>query len=132
MAYTRAFPILHSDDFGRLVAFYTEVMQLPITYRFPEDGDPVFLTVGAGESPIGIGDYSGVDAMFGPTPRGGKPFQLCMYTDDVDEELGRLRAAGVPVHLEPVDQPWGERMCYIADPDGNLIMLVQAAADGEG
>lgn len=128
MAYTQAFPILHSDDFKRLVAFYTESLGLPVTFRFPPEGegDAAFLTVGAGTSTIGIGDYSGVEAMFAPTPRGGKPFQLCLCTDQLDAELERLRAAGTPVHLEPVDQPWGERMCYIADPDGNLIMLVQS------
>jgi lactoylglutathione lyase len=28
-----------------------------------------------------------------------------------------------PVLLPPTDQPWGERIAYIADPDENLIML---------
>jgi len=27
------------------------------------------------------------------------------------------------VVLEPADQPWGERVAYLADPDGNLVML---------
>ena len=25
--------------------------------------------------------------------------------------------------LEPADQPWGERIAYLEDPDGNLVML---------
>jgi lactoylglutathione lyase len=32
-------------------------------------------------------------------------------------------AAAPTVVLAPVDQPWGERIAYIEDPDGNLVML---------
>ena len=28
-----------------------------------------------------------------------------------------------PLVLEPVDQRWGERVAYLEDPDGNLVML---------
>jgi lactoylglutathione lyase len=125
MAYVSAFPILHSDDPRGLIAFYTTTMGLPIRYRFPAEGEPEFVTVAVGDNEIGIGDYGGVDAMLGPTPRAGHPFQLCVYTDALDDDLARLRAAGTPVHQEPVEQPWGERMCYVADPAGNLIMLAQ-------
>ena len=41
-------------------------------------------------------------------------------TDDVD---AGLRTRGVPVLAEPADQPWGERMAYVADPAGNPVML---------
>ena len=34
-----------------------------------------------------------------------------------------LRAAGVPVLLEPADQPWGERLAYVEDPEGNPVMI---------
>ncbi|HLT10013.1 MAG TPA: VOC family protein [Micromonosporaceae bacterium] len=125
MAYTTAFPILHSDDPKRLMEFYTTVMGLPVTYRFPAEGDPEFITVGVGAATIGIGDYTTVDRMLGRVARGGHPFQLCVYTDDLDGDLERLRAAGAKVHMEPADQPWGERMGYVADPDGNLLMLAQ-------
>jgi lactoylglutathione lyase len=125
MAYTTAFPILHTDNPKALIAFYSETMGLPITYQFPPEGEPDFVVVSVGESTIGIGDYTGVDEMLGTVPRGGNPFQLCIYTDDLDADLVRLRAAGTRVHREPADQPWGERMCYVADPEGNLVMLAQ-------
>jgi lactoylglutathione lyase len=125
MAYTTVFPILHSDDPKSLITFYTEAMGLPVTYQFPPEGEPDFVVVSIGEANIGIGDYTGVEEMLGSVARGGNPFQLCIYTDDLDGDLARLRAAGTPIHRQPEDQPWGERMCYIADPDGNLIMLAQ-------
>jgi lactoylglutathione lyase len=46
-----------------------------------------------------------------------------VYTDDVDEAVADLRDRGYEVLLEPVDQPWGERMAYVADPDGNPVMI---------
>jgi lactoylglutathione lyase len=130
MSFTTAFPILHTDDLKRLVAFYSEVMGLPVTYQSPADGDPEFVTVGVGDSTIGLGAYTGVERFVGAVARGGRPFQLCLYTDDLDADLGRLRAGGVTVHLEPVEQPWNERLCYITDPDGNLIMLAQPWGSG--
>ncbi len=45
-------------------------------------------------------------------------FQLCVYTDNVDAAVASLRDSGVTVLQEPEDQPWNERMAYVADPDG--------------
>jgi lactoylglutathione lyase len=130
MSFTTAFPILHTDNLDQLVAFYSQLMGLPVTYKFPPEGEPQFVTVGVGDSTIGLGAYTGVERFVGAIPRGGRPFQLCLYTDDLDADLMRLRAAGVTVHLEPIEQPWNERLCYIADPDGNLIMLTQPWSGG--
>ena len=130
MSFTTAFPILHTDDLKRLVTFYSTVMGLPVTYQSPAEGEPEFVTVGVGDSTIGLGAYTSVERFVGTVTHGGRPFQLCLYTDDLDADLRRLRDAGVMVHLEPVEQPWNERLCYIADPDGNLIMLAQPWGGG--
>lgn len=45
--------------------------------------------------------------------------------NDVDEAVDALRSIGAPVVLEPADQPWGERVAYVEDPDGNLVMLTR-------
>jgi len=42
----------------------------------------------------------------------------------------RLRAAGVAVTEEPTDQPWGERIARVLDPDGNEVIIGQKAAAG--
>ena len=42
---------------------------------------------------------------------------------DVDKEyLNALHYGAKPV-LPPTTEPWGQRTCYIADPDGNLIEI---------
>lgn len=125
MSFTTSFPILHTDDLDRLVTFYSQVMGLPITDRAPAEGEAQFVTVGVGDSTIGLGTYQGAERFVGALPRGGRPFQLCLYTDDLDADLARLRAAGVAVRLHPVQHPRNEQLCYVSDPDGNLIMLAQ-------
>ncbi len=125
MSFTTTFPILHTDQLPRLVRFYTEAMGLPLTYRFPVEGDPEFVTVGVGDSTIGLEQFSGIERVLGPVPRSGRPFQLCLYTDDLDADLARLRDAGARIHTEPALQPSNERRCYVADPDGNLLMLAE-------
>ena len=43
--------------------------------------------------------------------------------DDVDKEYERLISLGVTPIYAPTTQPWGQRTCYIADPEGNLIEI---------
>lgn len=42
---------------------------------------------------------------------------------DVDEEYNRVVSLGARSVFEPQTMPWGQRTCYIADPDGNLIEI---------
>jgi uncharacterized glyoxalase superfamily protein PhnB len=39
--------------------------------------------------------------------------------------VNRLRGAQVRVTEEPADQPWGERVARVLDPDGNEIIVGQ-------
>ena len=43
--------------------------------------------------------------------------------DEVDEEYRKAVAAGAGSVLEPITEPWGQRTCYISDPEGNLIEI---------
>ncbi len=53
-------------------------------------------------------------------------FEIALYVDTFDEVDKAFAAAvskgAVPV-LEPAAEPWGQRTCYIADPEGNLIEI---------
>ncbi|MBQ0025448.1 MAG: VOC family protein [Bacteroidales bacterium] len=42
---------------------------------------------------------------------------------DVDKEFQNAIEMGATPVLEPVTESWGQRTCYIADPDGNLIEI---------
>ena len=43
--------------------------------------------------------------------------------NDVDEEYARVTALGAKSVFAPQTMPWGQRTCYIADPEGNLIEI---------
>ena len=52
--------------------------------------------------------------------------EIALYVDtfaEVDERYREVTAkGGVPV-LPPTTEPWGQRTCYVADPEGNLIEI---------
>lgn len=41
----------------------------------------------------------------------------------VDDTFKRVVSKGAVPVLEPTTEPWGQRTCYIADPEGNLIEI---------
>lgn len=42
---------------------------------------------------------------------------------DVDKEYSRVVSMGAKPVMEPTTEPWGQRTCYIANPEGNLIEI---------
>lgn len=52
--------------------------------------------------------------------------ELALYVDtfeEVDAEYKKAVEKGATSVLEPTTEPWGQRTCYIADPEGNLIEI---------
>ncbi|KXL52115.1 glyoxalase-like domain protein [Anaerotignum neopropionicum] len=43
--------------------------------------------------------------------------------DAVDDTFKRVVSKGAVSVLEPTTEPWGQRTCYVADPEGNLIEI---------
>ncbi len=41
----------------------------------------------------------------------------------VDEAYNEAISKGAVGVLEPTTEPWGQRTCYIADPEGNLVEI---------
>lgn len=53
-------------------------------------------------------------------------FELALYVDtfdEVDTAFSEAVSKGAVPVLEPTTEPWGQRTCYIADPEGNLIEI---------
>lgn len=42
---------------------------------------------------------------------------------DVDKEYQNALLHGAKSILPPTTEPWGQRTCYVSDPDGNLIEI---------
>ena len=52
--------------------------------------------------------------------------EIALYVDtfaEVDAAFARAVAQGAEPVLAPETEPWGQRTCYIADPEGNLIEI---------
>ena len=53
-------------------------------------------------------------------------FEIALYVDTFDEvdlEYAKAIENGARSILAPTTEPWGQRTCYIADPEGNLIEI---------
>ena len=53
-------------------------------------------------------------------------FEIALYVDtfdEVDKTFADVVSKGATPVLEPTTEPWGQRTCYIADPEGNLIEI---------
>lgn len=113
-----AFPIVSTTDMSRALAFYRDTLGGNVTYQFPAEGDPGYVALELGSSHLGIGLEPAPGAVSEP-----RPMALWVYADDCDSAVELVRAAGAVVVAEPEDQPWGERVARVRDPDGNEIVI---------
>ncbi len=118
--FTTIFPIITTKDLAAALAFYRDLLGATVSYEFPgPDGEPAYVGLELGPGELGIG--RDLTSTAGPSER----FSLWVYTDDCDAAIERLRSAGVKIVEEPTDQPWGERVARVLDPDGNTVIVGQ-------
>lgn len=111
--YRDSFPILYVADVDRALGFYRDVLGFAVGYEWREEDVLGFVALALDDGrSLGLARRA---------PDTGERFELCLLADDADAACEELRAKGVPIRMEPQDQPWGERMFYAEDPDGNPI-----------
>ena len=52
--------------------------------------------------------------------------EMALYVDtfeEVDEQYRNVIENGATSLMEPTTEPWGQRTCFIADPEGNIIEI---------
>jgi lactoylglutathione lyase len=113
-----AFPIISTPDMARSLSFYRDLLGGVVAYQFPPDGDGVYVGLDIGSSHLGIGYDANLS-----DDRSAQRFSIWVYASDCDAAVELLRSAGTPVLEEPADQPWGERVARVSDPDGNVIII---------
>ncbi|MEU5561766.1 VOC family protein [Micromonospora musae] len=111
------FPILTTGDLAAALRFYGELLGGTVSYRFPEEGEPAYVTLRLGAAQLGLGRQDE------PGRLENDRVTLWVYVADCAAAVRRLRAAGVRVVADPAAQPWGERMAVVLDPDGNRVMV---------
>jgi lactoylglutathione lyase len=126
------FPIMYVTDVERSLRFYCEGFDFVLSYRWPTQGPPEYVYLRLGEGGIGLADATAAERLEGRTLAHAPPrFELCFYAEDLDAACERLRALGASELVEPEDKPWGERMAYFEDPDGNPIHVTAPIRDAE-
>jgi lactoylglutathione lyase len=127
----RAFPVVYAHDVARTVSFY-EHLGFEQHVRLPPDGEAGYVGLRRGDHELAIVTTQSPEQLIGVQVGSGPRFEMFVDVDDVDEAVARLRAADGKVLKEPADMFWGERVAYVADPDGNPVALAAAAAGSAG
>jgi lactoylglutathione lyase len=126
MARGEVFPIVHCRDLAVTRAFYERALGGAEAYRFPLDGDPVYLTLRVGSGQVALALGTG-PALYGevPLPASGHAVDVCVYVPDLDAAVAATPGAGGTVAVPPADMPWGERVAYLRDPEGTMLLIIQ-------
>ena len=107
---------LASQDPGRLLAFYRDIVQLPVDETV---GDHA-LKLGAGGT-LFLVDHAQVS---GPTREPARAI-LDLHLSGLDAEHDRLAAAGVKFTREKGDEYWGGVISTFNDSDGNTVQIIE-------
>ncbi|QEW02785.1 VOC family protein [Microbacterium lushaniae] len=59
----------------------------------------------------------------------GQGLLLVFVVDGLDAEFARIQTSGARVVTPPETEPWGERFCQFADPNGLIWQLVEWVDD---
>ena len=116
-----AFPIVYTRDLARSLAFYRDTLGFEQKYRWPPEGEPDFVVLRLEQFELGLSAASAPRELLGREMGDEPRFELCVYADDTDAAAERLRAAGARELAAPRDYPWGERLAYFEDVEGNAI-----------
>jgi len=117
---------LFVEDMPTMIRFYREVLGFEI--KESEDTENVYLVKdGTLFLLYGRKDFEKMTSRKYEYLRGiNGHFEIALNVgtfDEVDKEYKKAISKGATSVLEPTTEPWGQRTCYIADPEGNLIEI---------
>ena len=117
---------LFVNDMGKMIRFYRDVLGFEI--KEGEDTSNVYLVKdGTLFLLYGRNDFEKMTSRKYEYIKGlNGHFEIALYVDtfeEVDKAYEDAVAKGAVSVLAPETEPWGQRTCYIADPEGNLVEI---------
>ncbi len=117
---------LFVNDMGKMIRFYRDVLGFEI--KEDENTSNVYLIKdGTLFLLYGRNDFEKMTSRKYEYIKGlNGHFEIALYVDtfeDVDKVYEEVIAKGAVSVLAPETEPWGQRTCYIADPEGNLVEI---------
>ncbi len=129
---------LFVSDLARSLIFYRDALG----FQFDKPAKPDGVEGYSGKLKIGLYDRAWLPKLFGDRGQeiiSGHPFLLSMTVDDLDLVYQHLSVIGdrdrqamqdiskpnIDIIAPPQIMPWGQKVLFLADPDGNLIEIVQ-------
>jgi catechol 2,3-dioxygenase-like lactoylglutathione lyase family enzyme len=123
-----ALVVLAVSDVQRSVGFYRRALgwdQVVDTTVYAELVSPAGLRLGLYER-TAFARNPGTAVP--PAASGTTATELYFLTADVDAAVQRLRAAGAELLSPRALRDWGDEAAYLADPDGNVVVVACPAA----
>lgn len=127
------FPIIYVRDINTCVEFYCQVLGFEHVRQWPASPEsPSYVFLKLGEIGLGLTLYEAAEEHVEKNIllNANKQFELCLYTDNVDLACERLELQGAYMVVPPATKPWGQRVAYFEDPEGNVIHITGKGGNG--
>lgn len=120
----RAFPVIFATAVTTTAAFF-EQLGFTRHFQLPPEGEPAYVGLRRGGAELAVVDAAWPADQYARPLGTGPRFEMFVYVDDVDRTVAQLHP-NTTVLREPADMPWGERVAYVTDPDGNPVAIATA------
>ena len=122
------------SDFPASLAFWRDIMMLPITFGDETMGYAYFDTGNAGIELLSrVAFAASLGELVPSIITKGNPAVIVFRVDDVDATYDDLVKRGAEAVVEPVDRPaWQARTAHFSDPDGYLVEIYSQLQTGDG